>query len=174
MTHDQALPSWDAEMQRQITATQQALGRIAELEAIVHRAHVNVSALERQRSAAVAERDELLRIIGAHTPIAAFDLATTWHAERAALWDELTDARAALAHLLLTVERAGSHFPSNLPDAMQLARALLSSATPPTDRHARLLAAAAALTADDGGVSAYVLVERALLTRLRDVIKGEL
>lgn len=41
----------------------------------------------------VAERDGLRRIVDHETPIGAFDLATTWRAERAMLQDEITAGR---------------------------------------------------------------------------------
>jgi hypothetical protein len=78
----QALPSWDAEMQRQVTATTVAQYRIVELEAIVNReraradtfqaAHrmaerhvaellLSRSAADREVGALTGERDELRR-----------------------------------------------------------------------------------------------------------------
>lgn len=52
-----------------------------------------------QHDIIAAQREQisgLLRIIGAHTPIAAFDLATTWQAEKALMQDEIAALEAEI------------------------------------------------------------------------------
>lgn len=123
---NQALPDYNAEHQRLITASRLAQLRIAELEAQVVTERARADGAEAQvrhiltaRSAADREigmltgacnelqrqLDECVQLIGTETPISALTLAQTWRAEKAHMQDCIADLQAAYA--LLTARRGG-------------------------------------------------------------------
>jgi hypothetical protein len=106
-------------------ANDQLRVRLAEQEALVAQERARADGAEREAEYWRNE-NRSIRDAAART----MEDAICLMAPAVALENERNDLRAALAALVLAVERAGSHLPADLPGAMHAARAVLTKERP--------------------------------------------
>ena len=114
MTH-QATPDFNAELARQAKATENAQALADQYKQSADKARESamyltskLAEVDRARiaagaraDAAEAERDDLVRLVGAETPIAAFTLAVSWQSEKARMLDRIDELTQKNARLTL-------------------------------------------------------------------------